>query len=277
MTLASQPVPESVYKIRKGTRGPAMPTQREVARVAHLLEVAYGSPRHGNPSDPLDDLIYVILSNRTGNRVAQDVYRDLKNRFATWDELTRVPTRRLKEILRRAGLSELRSVQIKAIVRKVRRDFGAADLQLLSGWTDDAASKYLVSLPGVSEKVAKCVLLYTLDRTPLPVDVHVHRITRRLGWHRHKRADQSHESLERLVSPRLRYGFHVNSVAHGRLVCLASNPKCGVCPVTQFCYYYKTERTTEKWITAPLVSDQLRVAEKLNAPSQSISSRERAD
>ena len=96
----------------------------------------------------------------------------------------------------------------------------------------------LITLPGVSDKVAKCVMMYTMGKQVLPVDAHVHRVTRRLGWTSRKRADQTHEELEALIRPEQRYNFHVNCIQHGRLICIPHTPICNICPVNQYCEYY---------------------------------------
>ncbi len=95
----------------------------------------------------------------------------------------------------------------------------------------EETGELLVSLPGVSEKVAKCIMMYTLNHRVLPVDVHVHRVVSRLGWTKRKRADQCHQELESLVPPRWRYAFHVGCVLHGRAVCRAQKPLCGNCSI----------------------------------------------
>jgi endonuclease III len=209
-----------------------------VRRVARLLEVTYGSPRHGNPIDPMDDLVFIVLSNRTGANVAARVYAAVKSRFADWDELLAANHRELTMLIGPAGLAGKRASQLIGIARRLHADFGTVSLEALRGRDDDDALDYLASLPGVSRKVASCVLLYTMSRQLLPVDVHVHRLTHRLGWHRHKRGDQSHETLEALVPPELRYGLHVNAIAHGRAVCRSVAPTCESCPIRNYCEYY---------------------------------------
>lgn len=103
--------------------------------------------------------------------------------------------------------------------------------------SDTDAEAFLVALPGVSRKVAKCVMMYSLDRRVLPVDVHVHRLATRLGMRVKKRPDTSQDLIEDAVPPRLRYGFHVNAVAHGREVCLPRNPRCTVCRLADECAF----------------------------------------
>jgi len=213
-----------------------------VQRVCEALESAYGRPRLGNPEDPLDDLIYVIVSNRTSPDSAQHTFSKVKESFASWDEIIRRPVAALRSLLKPAGLSKKKARQIRGALRQIRKDFGACNLSQLFGKSVGEVQEYLVALPGVSDKVARCVMMYTLGAEVLPVDVHVHRITRRLGWTAKKRADQCHEELDALVSPEQRYAFHVDCIVHGRTVCRPSNPACNRCCIKRYCAYFESHR-----------------------------------
>ena len=52
------------------------------------LEREYGNPRHGNKRDPLDELVYIILSNRTAEPTFRSTFRRVKREFPSWDDLT---------------------------------------------------------------------------------------------------------------------------------------------------------------------------------------------
>lgn len=210
-----------------------------VEGVCRALEAKYGRPRLGNPRNPVDDLVYIILSNKTMPATASKVYRELRSRFITWTDFLRVPARTIRGILRPAGLSVVKTSQLRRSLRKIRRDFGGLDLAVLRSWSTSEAEEYLLSLPGVSKKVAKCVIMYTMRGHVLPVDAHVHRIARRLGWTRKRRADQCHEELEAIVPAAARYALHVDCVVHGRLVCRPANPACSDCCIRQYCKSFK--------------------------------------
>ncbi|HEY2064550.1 MAG TPA: hypothetical protein VGG84_01245 [Gemmatimonadaceae bacterium] len=212
----------------------AGPRPKVVREVCSRLAQAYGSPRLGNPRHPLDDLIFIIASNRTGPTVASRVYASLRQRFRSWNELATVNSKELEAILAPAGLASKRAKHLIGIAKRLRQDFGRVTLAPLGGDSTAAIEEYLTSLPGVSEKVAKCVLLYGFGRRVLPVDVHVHRVAGRLGWHAHKRADQSHATLEAVVAAPQRYGFHTNAIALGREVCKPV-PLCSACLLVEFC------------------------------------------
>lgn len=220
-------------------RLPKRSRDRIVQRVCDLLEIQYQTPRHGNPKNSLDDLVYIVLSNKTSPATAKRVYRELKERFPRWNDVVRSRASTLERVLRPAGLSRVKSRQICSALAKIESDFGSCTLRQLRRLSTIEAEAYLTRLPGVSDKVAKCVLMYTCAAAVLPVDSHVHRVARRLGWTVRKRADQCHGDLEGLVPPNRRYAFHVNCIAHGRAVCRPAKPACERCCINMYCLYYR--------------------------------------
>ena len=210
-----------------------------IRRVCETIECQYGRPRYGNPKSPIDDLVYIVLSNKTGPEIAKETYQNLKHRFPDWDAMIDARLAEVRRILKPAGLSDVKSRQLRGALRRIRRDFGRCSLHRLKKLSADEAQEYLTSLQGVSEKVAKCVMMYTLNFHVLPVDAHVHRVVTRLGWTARKRADQCHAELEALVKPRYRFAFHVGCIAHGRSICRPAQPECESCVIQQYCMYYK--------------------------------------
>lgn len=208
-------------------------------RVCEALERSYGRPRLGNPEEPLDDLIYIIVSNKTSPEMAQRTYARIKREFATWDDVLGSPASALQSLLQPAGLATVKSQQIRAALQKIEKDFGSCDLSQIQERSESEAQEYLVSLRGVSEKIAKCVMMYTMGANVLPVDSHVHRIAKRLGWTARKRADQCHDELEALVPPKRRYAFHVDCILHGRSICRPGKSACDKCCTSRRCAYFQ--------------------------------------
>ena len=102
-------VASSKYK-REGFTGlisvkPARMRDRIVKRVCRTLRKSYGEPRLGNPREPLDDLLYVMISNKTSPAMAQQVYARLRSRFSTWEGIVNSPISVVRSILKPAGLS----------------------------------------------------------------------------------------------------------------------------------------------------------------------------
>jgi endonuclease III len=211
----------------------------KISRMVNILENTYGNPKHGNKTDPLSELIYIILSTRTQELSFQRTFLRLKRAFRSWNEIDFRDRAKIQAILRSNGLARLKTEQILSIIDLLRHEFGRATLSPLRRMSDRAAEAFMTQLPGVSLKVAKCVLMYSIGRQVLPVDVHVHRIARRLGFQVKNRPDTSQQLIESAIPPRLRYSFHVNAVAHGRKLCTSRNPQCSHCPIFRYCCFFK--------------------------------------
>jgi endonuclease III len=210
-----------------------------IGAICRTLGRAYGHPRHGNPINSLDDLIYIILSTRTRDSSFASTFRKLKRGFPSWNSVCPKDKRKIERILIPGGLGKLKTGQVIAIVSELRQRFGTATLAPLARMTTSEAEAVLTSLPGVGPKIAKCVLMYTLNSQVLPVDVHVHRIATRLGFQTKKRPDTSQQLIESAVPPKLRYSFHVNAIALGRTVCTSQRPRCDACPISRWCQYHR--------------------------------------
>lgn len=211
--------------------------ERNRARhVARVLQERYGSPRLNNKDDPLDELVFIVLSQMTTGPSYERVFDRLKQALGTWDRLLYTGPSELKSLIADAGLSNQKAPRLVAIARRLHDDFGAVTLAPLASQSDEAAERYLTSLPGVGVKTAKCVMMYALSREVLPVDTHVERVSRRVGLLPPGTSRQHvHSLLEGVVPPALRYSFHVNAVAHGREVCRARAPCCSDCALIGVC------------------------------------------
>lgn len=164
------------------------------------------------------------------------VFERLKATLEDWERLLSIPVEDLKSLVADAGLSNQKAPRLLAIAERLRADFGQVTLKSLYQCSDQAVEAYLVSLPAVGVKTAKCVMMYAMDRKVLPVDTHVARLSQRLGLiPEGTPAARVHDVLERVVAPKHRYDFHVNSIAHGRAVCRAKRPKCDECVVRAMC------------------------------------------
>ncbi|MCH7592874.1 MAG: hypothetical protein IH989_08860 [Planctomycetes bacterium] len=153
-----------------------------ITAVCRALQRVHGAPRLGNPKQPVDDLVYVIISNKTTPSMARLIYGRLRDRYKTWEDMLVSPIAELRSILKPAGLSTVKSRQIRGALRQIKRDFGKCDLRGLRQEHEAEIHEYLTGLPGVSDKVAKCVMMYTMRVHVLPVDAHLHRVATRLGW-----------------------------------------------------------------------------------------------
>jgi len=93
----------------------------------------------------------------------------------------------------------------------------------------------LEELPGVGRKTAGVVLVHLGAAAAFPVDTHVGRVSRRLGFTRELDPDEVELDLMALV-PEERWAHgHQLLVWHGRRTCGALRPACSRCPVADLC------------------------------------------
>jgi len=220
-----------------------------LVEIASILATLHGTPRLGNPTDPVDDLIYIILARKTREDAYQKTYEALKKRFPDWNALLRARRSTVEKIVSSGGLVARKTDSIFGALGKIRDEFGAVTLESLRDLPDDEVEAFLCSLPEISRKSAYCVMMYTLDRRVLPADTHVGRVFSRLepfldlgislDGLDHKKLQLR---LADLVPPPLRYSLHVNLIEHGRKVCLPRKPRCQECELTAFCHRYRSER-----------------------------------
>ncbi len=202
------------------------------------LRARYGQPRHGNKSDPLNELFYILLSRQTTPTNLQNAYCALRRRFPRRAQLGRASLSSIQASINGAGLGPTRAREIRDIARRTRQDFGRTTLAPLRRMSTGEAEQYLLSLPGVGKKTARCVLMYSLGRPSFPVDVHCFRVLNRLGLVSLSPPVRNHEEhLQAMVPEKLRYSLHVTLVALGRDLCRPRDPDCLRCRLVPHCQW----------------------------------------
>jgi endonuclease-3 len=152
------------------------------------------------------------------------------------------PVDDIEDAIRPAGLGPQKAPRIKQALEFITSQRGELNIDFLKEWPVDEAKAWLIQINGIGPKTAAIVLLFALGRPALPVDTHVHRVTKRLGLIGPTvSADKAHQVLEDLVPEDLYYTFHLNAIRHGREICHARNPKCGVCFLRDWCDYYQQQ------------------------------------
>ncbi len=93
----------------------------------------------------------------------------------------------------------------------------------------------LEALPGVGRKTANVVLNVAFGEPTNAVDTHVFRVGNRTGLAPGKTPLAVEQQLDQRVPAAYRQDAHHWLILHGRYVCTARAPKCGVCTVRQQC------------------------------------------
>ena len=207
-----------------------------VARVAQRLRRAYGRPTRPRARDPLGQLIATILSQNTSDVNSGRAFAVLRERLPTWDAVAKAPLRQIARAIRSGGLANVKAPRIRSLLRHVYRTVGAYRLDFIKKMAPGEAKGYLASFDGVGPKTAACVLLFACGMPVLPVDTHVHRVSRRLGLIPDRMgAAKAHEFLEGRLAQSDVFDFHVLMIEHGRRTCRARRPDCRRCSLAPLC------------------------------------------
>lgn len=232
----------SAYKAAPPSKAVVERASSILPEVDRRLRVAYGeipkgSTPLGNKRNPVDELIYIQLSVRTRESAYLNTYRTLRRLVGgTWEHLLYLPDQKLLPILASGGMASVKLERLRRQLAKLKERFGRVTLAPLRIMSDEEAEAILRELPGVGPKVARCVLLYSLDRDVFPVDSNCHRVLDRLGFlpiGMHAKAAQ--DFLQTLVPRPVRRSLHVNLIRLGRDQCLPNAPRCVNCPLLSVC------------------------------------------
>lgn len=207
-----------------------------IEEVIELLEQEYG-PREWQPDrNPIDVLVGTILSQNTSDANSGRAFASLKASFDSWEAVASAPAEHIARVIRSGGLYQIKAVRIKEILEQIEKEQGRISLNSLKSKTMAEAEDYLMRLPGVGNKTASCVLLFSLGKPSLPVDTHVFRVAKRLGLIDSRVSIvKAHSLLQEQIPASKVYQFHVHMIEHGRRICRARRPRCRRCTLRGTC------------------------------------------
>ena len=216
---------------------------KKIKRLSDLLEKEYGKKVWKVHGDPLSVLIATILSQNTSDNNSHKAFANLRYEFKNWDEVRRARVKKIADTIRSGGLAKIKALRIKNILTQIYEENRNLNLSFLKRWRSDKIKSWLRKFKGVGDKTIACVLLFSLKRPAMPVDTHVLRVSKRLGLvSKQSDASNAEAILEKIVPRNLVYQFHLNLIAHGRMVCKATNPNCQDCVLIGNCKFGKISR-----------------------------------
>jgi endonuclease III len=180
--------------------------------------------------DPFKILIGTILSARTRDEITTKVIKSLFSEFKNPDELSKANLKDLKKVIQKIGFYNVKAARIKEVSQKLIENYNGKVPSNL----DD-----LLTLPGVGRKTANCVLVYGFKKPAIPVDIHVHRISNRIGIVNTKKPEETEMVLQKSAERKHWTRINETFVTYGQNICLPKNPKCKICHLTKICKYYK--------------------------------------
>ncbi|HZT99217.1 MAG TPA: endonuclease III [Ktedonobacteraceae bacterium] len=219
-----------------------------VALSAKALEVTkrltnYYGIAPWSTKDPMSQLVDIILSHRTRDEQTAAAYDNLLKRFGSWEAVRDAPTNEVQDAIANVNWPEVKAPRLQTIMRQITEERGELNLDFLRDLPVEEGAVWLNRFEGVGPKTTACVLLFSARKPILPVDVHVHRVSIRLGLIGKKvTADNAHSLLQALLPQEAQaiYNFHKGLLRHGQRICVYDRPRCNRCVLTDLCDYYKT-------------------------------------
>jgi endonuclease-3 len=193
--------------------------------------------------DPFKALIRTILSQNTNFRNEMSAFRKLDMMLGvTPASLAKAELDDIASSIEVAGLFRIKAQRIKQVAETIQEKYGGDLWRILSKPLEEARRE-LMTLPGVGEKTADVILLFTAGKPVIPVDRHIFRVTKRLGIvQKNATYDDVRETLERAVPQKDYEDVHILLIQFGRDYCRARNPRCGACFLWDLCLWEEKER-----------------------------------
>ena len=190
---------------------------------------------HNAETGPFSILIGTILSARTKDETTTKAVKALFAKYKNPKELANAKIKDVEKIIRSIGFFHVKSkriVEVAKIIHKKYKDKVPEDLDTL------------VQLPGVGRKTANCVLVYAFEKPAIPVDIHVHRISNRLGLVDTKNPEETEQELMSKIDKKYWIDINDTFVMYGQNICKPISPMCDVCKIKKSCKYYKTKNVS---------------------------------
>ena len=176
--------------------------------------------------DPYLVLICCILSLRTNDKTTIGATRRMLELAKTPDEMIKTDVKTLEKAIYPVGFYKNKASQIIELSHILVEQYNSK--------VPDTIDE-LIKFRGVGRKTANLVLTKGFNTPAICVDVHVHRITNRLGYVKTKTPDETEFELRKILPQKHWIDFNTLLVTHGQNICKPQKPKCENCSICSFC------------------------------------------
>ena len=175
---------------------------------------------------PYQTLISCILSLQAKDEITEVISEELFRIAKTPEEMLKLPLKKLEKIIFSSGYYHNKAKTIRHISQELIDKF---DSQVPD--TREA----LMSIKGIGPKTANIVLAFSFGKDYIPVDVHVHITSNRLGWVKTKYPEQTEIALMEILPKK--YWREINGILilFGKQICDTRSPWCSKCPISKYC------------------------------------------
>lgn len=181
--------------------------------------------------DPFIVLIGCILSLRTNDKTTYPATMRMLKLGKTPKDFLKVKVEDLEKAIYPVGFYKNKTRQILDISKELCEKRNCVVPDTIDG---------LLEFKGVGRKTANLVLAKGFNKPAICVDVHVHRISNRIGIVKTKTPEETEFELKKNLPEKYWIDLNTLLVTFGQNICKPVNPKCPSCSVRSLCDYYKS-------------------------------------
>jgi len=209
---------------------------QENARIQEILRILKQTYPDAKPAlefqNPFELLIATMLSAQCTDKQVNRCTRVLFPLYGTPEKMAALTEEELAPYIKSCGFFNTKGRNILKTSRILLEEYGGEVP------TD---RDVLTKLPGVGRKTANVVVSNAFGTPAIAVDTHVFRVSNRLGLAKAKDVEKTEEQLMQNIPQKDWSDAHHWLIYHGRQVCDARKPKCGSCPLREYCLYEKKD------------------------------------
>lgn len=176
--------------------------------------------------DPFRVLISTILSLRTKDETTAKASKRLFAMADTPEKILKIGEKELQNLIYPVGFYRVKSKNIMRICQTLVEEYNSV--------VPDEIDE-LLKFNGVGRKTANLVVSLGFKKPAICVDIHVHRISNRLGYVKTKNPEQTEMMLRQKLPRKNWIEYNSILVAFGQKICRPVSPFCSMCPVENYC------------------------------------------
>ena len=210
-----------------------MRVKKSISAIIEQLKVMYpGAECSLDYKKDYELLISVRLAAQCTDARVNLVTPALFARFPTLEAFAEADVDEVGEYVHSCGFWRAKARDIVLCAQMLLREYG--------GKVPDTMEE-LLKLPGVGRKTTNLLLGDIYGKEGYVCDTHCIRITGRLGITDGSKDPLKVEmQLRKVIPPEESNDFCHRMVLHGRALCMARSPQCGLCPLAANCKYGKS-------------------------------------
>ena len=202
--------------------------ESQAAAVVRLLRRRYPSATCSlDFQTPLELLVATVLSAQCTDERVNIVTKDLFRKYRSAVDYAQVPIGELEKDIQSTGFFRNKAKNIQSCCQLLVQQYDGQVPRNI---------EQLIELPGIGRKTANVILGTAFGiASGVVVDTHVTRLSHRLALSQQKDAVKIEKDLMAVIPDTEWVAFSHRMIQHGRKVCVARKPHCGVCPLNTIC------------------------------------------